>query len=112
MDGRIRTSAVRTAPGFRIQISSTVEKDDAVVAEEAAQQWWRGEDRTAVAGLSGQELPVYIVYRQPYYRVRIGNFASRAGDERAATIVQRRLPGLFHVTDLATLTRGDYVRRM
>lgn len=107
MDGRIRTSAVRTAPGFRIQISSTVEKDDAVVAEEAAQQWWRGEDRTAVAGLSGQELPVYIVYRQPYYRVRIGNFASRAEAERAATIVQRRFPGSFIVPDTVTLSGGN-----
>src|SRR5690625_7613582 len=38
MDGRIRTSAVRTAPGFRIQISSTVEKDDAEIGRASCRE--------------------------------------------------------------------------
>lgn len=107
MDGRIRTEGVRTAPGFRIQISSTVEKDEAVIAEEAAQQWWRSDDRGAIAGLSGDELPVYVVYRQPYYRVRIGNFATRAEADRAASVVQSRFPGSFIVPDTVTLSGGN-----
>lgn len=106
MEARAGSGDARTVQGFRIQVASSVEKDEAVAVEEQAKQWWRSEGSSGASDVLPAELPTYVVYRQPYYRVRIGNFASRSEAERALAMVESRFPGSFIVPDTVTI-RGQ-----
>lgn len=103
MDGRAGEGTVRTVQGFRIQIASSVERYDAVLAEEQAKSWWRDDGQAGSPALFGADLPTYVVYMQPYYRVRVGNFTSRAEAQRALSAVERQFPGSFIVPDTVTV---------
>jgi uncharacterized protein YceK len=103
MDGRAGEGTVRTVQGFRIQIASSVERYDAVLAEEQAKSWWREDGRSGTPSLFGADLPTYVVYMQPYYRVRVGNFTSRAEAQRALSAIERQFPGSFIVPDTVTV---------
>lgn len=106
MEGRAAAGTTTTASGFRVQIFSTLDKSAAVTAEEEAKAWWQAEQSTGAApGLFPDDLPIYTVYRQPYYRVRVGNFTSRAAAERARTYLARRFPEAFIVPDTVTIRR-------
>ena len=78
-------------PGFRIQIVTTLSKQEADQAVEDALAWWRDfEEDPSLHELyprSEPEPPVYQDFRAPYYRVRIGNFISRANAERLLEVV-------------------------
>lgn len=97
----------RTLQGFRIQLVTTPEKDAADAYVEQAIDWWaalpagRRPDYLA----TGNELDVKIAWRQPYYRVRVGSFASRAEAEAALEAVRARFPDAFIVPDTVTVTR-------
>ena len=57
--------------------------------------WWRrANDGTP---------EVYTVYRAPYYRVRVGNYATRGEADRAARSVGGSFPGSFVVQDRVTV---------
>lgn len=103
MDGRASEGTVRTVQGFRIQIVSSVEKDEAVGAEEQVKNWWRSSGQSANPGLFGSDLPTYVVYMQPYYRVRIGNFTTRTEAQRALSAIESQYPGSFIVPDTVTI---------
>lgn len=106
MEGSAREGTERVAQGYRIQISSSIEKDDAVHAEAQAQQWWRSSAATVDVAPFPSELPTYVVFLQPYYRVRIGNFATRDDAAAALPMVEAQFPGSFIVPDTVTL-RGE-----
>lgn len=105
MSGRSASAGVATVQGFRIQIYSTLERSAAVQVEEQAKSWWRTEQPAAPQGLFPDELPVVTRYLQPYYRVRIGNFATRAQAERARSFLARQYPDAFIVPDTVTIRR-------
>lgn len=97
-------SAPRTVQGFRIQIYTTPEKAAADREVEAALAWWDAlpaEQRPST--LQAEDLPVFIKWQQPYYRVRIGDFASRPAAERALSAVRNQFPDAFIVPDLVTI---------
>jgi len=73
----------RQVDGYRIQIFSTTDKDEAEKVRNEAIQWWeiRRNDPLAPVELLGEELPIYILYQPPFYRVRIGDLTSRADAE-------------------------------
>ncbi|PSQ84464.1 MAG: hypothetical protein BRD44_00860 [Bacteroidetes bacterium QS_7_67_15] len=50
-------------------------------------------------------MPVHTVYRQPYYRVRVGNFTSRSEAERALQFLSSRYGDAFIVRDDVTVTQ-------
>lgn len=105
MAGRAAAGTARTVQGFRIQIANVPDKDEADAQVEAAIRWY-AEQREAgrTSGLfSPGAAPVYTVYRQPYYRVRIGNFATRAAADRALAAVAARFPGALVVPDTVTV---------
>lgn len=104
MAGRT-TTGTTTVQGFRVQVYSTLDKTAAVNLEEEARAWWRAERSRAPAGLMPEQLPIYTVYLQPYYRVRIGNFRTRAEADRARQILARRFPDAFIVPDRVTVPR-------
>ena len=89
--------------GFRISILSAVDPLDADRAAAAATAWWQSIEEKgeleAVYDVQEWEPPVYQDYRAPYYRVRIGNFASRADAQRMLDVVEDRFPNAFIVPD-------------
>ena len=52
-----------------------------------------------------EELPVYLRYSQPYYRVRLGDFARREEAEAFWETIRDRFSGAFVVPDMVTITR-------
>ena len=92
----------RTGSGYRIQIYSTQDKRAADRQAEQAVAWWRELHRAGqlddVYLDEPTPPPVYQDFRQPYYRVRLGNFASRAE-------AQRMLSSAFIAPDKVTLSR-------
>lgn len=89
--------------GFRIQIVSTLSKQEADQAVEDALAWWRDfEQDSSLRDLyprSEPEPPVYQDFRAPYYRVRIGNFISRANAERLLEVVAKSYASSFIAPD-------------
>jgi hypothetical protein len=106
MGGRAEQGMVQRVQGFRVQIFNSIDRDKAVQEEEAAQAWWRslaGSERPA--RLWSDTLPTYTDYRQPYYRIRVGDFTTRADAERALNFVKRRFPDAFIAPDVVTIVR-------
>lgn len=96
----------RTLQGYRIQILNTAEKKSADRGVAEATAWW--EDLPAPRrpdGLGQASLDVEVKWQQPYYRVRLGNFATRGEAEAALRAVTSRFPDAFIVPDTVTIVR-------
>jgi hypothetical protein len=100
MEGRVDvpdgTGGERVVDGFRIQVFSSDSRDAAESVRAQAEAWWR--DARSQAGAPGDLSPT-VAYLQPYYRVRLGGFASRDEAERALAFVRPRFPEAFLVPD-------------
>ena len=94
---------VQNVQGFRIQLVSSVEKQVAVQREEAIKAWWRSIPRSERPGFFADPIRVYLHYRQPYYRVRVGNFSSRQQAEQALAYIQSSFPDAFIAIDNVTV---------
>ncbi len=106
MTGTVESGARKlvTIQGFRIQVHSSLDKEGAVAAEERAKAWWRTvTPEEKPSSLNRTELPVYLKYVQPYYRVRVGNFATRDDAEIALQLVLQRFPRAFIAVDRVTV---------
>ncbi len=103
MEGRAGVSAMRTVEGYRVQIFLTESKATADSIYAAAVVWWhRMAAQGALEGIPGAHAdppPVYIVYRAPYYRIRLGNFRTRAEAERLRALAARHFEGAFITSD-------------
>lgn len=77
--------------GYRVQIIQSTNRAEAERAVQSAMSWWRRS--------RGGSPEVYLVYRAPYYRVRVGNFAQRPEADRVA----RAFPNAFVVPDRVTV---------
>ena len=103
MDGVVRRPASGTRSGFRIQVYSSQNRQEADQKVEEVMAWWRQlrDERDLSEAYPGhpQEPPVYLVFRQPYYRVRVGNFLSREEARRFMDLVERRFPEAFVLPD-------------
>ncbi len=89
--------------GFRIQILSTQDREEADQVAAQAVAWWQ---QLAAEGAledvyPGPEStpPVYQDFRAPYYRVRVGNFVLRAQAERMLPVVEDRYASAFIAPD-------------
>jgi len=78
--------------GFRIQIISSQE---VAVVEEARRTFnqWLYEDA------ADYQAETYILFRQPYFRLHVGNFKSRANAIAFNTLVKRKFPDAWIVHD-------------
>ncbi len=115
MAGRVRVPDQGNAPapppqepvaqqveGFRVQIFSSASRDAAERVRGDATQWWRGAQSSAGAPRS---MEVTVAYLQPYYRVRMGAFATRQEAEAALALVRREYGEAFLVPDVVTVMR-------
>lgn len=107
MSGAVGNSkSLKTVSGFRIQIHSSLSKDEAVAKEQQAARWWSTiEPGMRPEGLGTNSLPVYLHFQQPYYRVRIGNFGSREEAQEALELVQETFPSAFIAIDTVRIYR-------
>ena len=105
MEGRVevpvrgsQAPSTRVVDGFRVQVFSSDDRGAAERVRAEAEAWSRGQGGAA-AGLRGE-----VAYLEPYYRVRLGAFASRAAAEEALAAVRAAYPEAFLVPDLVTVT--------
>jgi hypothetical protein len=93
--------------GFRIQVFSGEEKARAEEVMNQAINWWEAiYARTdSVRSVFPEELPVYIEYGAPYYRVRMGDFPTRSRAEKALPIVHLRFPDAWIIPDQVLVYR-------
>ena len=106
LSGQADEGVERTVRGYRVQVLSTKDQSAAERAAAEAEQWWSKQASSAPSDLfSGDGMPVHTVYRQPYYRVRVGNFTSRSEAERALQFLSPRYGDAFIVRDDVTVTQ-------
>lgn len=90
----------RQVDGYRIQVFNTSSRDAAERVRDEAAAWWRGAQSASGAP---RAMDLQIAYQQPYYRVRMGAFASREEADAALALVRQRFPDAFLVADLVTV---------
>lgn len=81
---------------FRIQVKTTPDKDAADAAVGRVLDWWAelpSADRPDA--LADQDLAPEVVWSAPYYRVRVGRFATRAAAEDALAALRQEFPDAF-----------------
>ncbi len=78
--------------GFRVQILST---RDVALADSTRDEFrlW------ASQRLAGHEVEAYIFFRQPYYRVRVGDFRNRRRAVEFSSLLKTRYPEAWVVHD-------------
>lgn len=90
----------RQVEGFRVQVFTSSNRDTAERVRSEAVRWWEGAQSSPGAPAT---MEVIVGYQQPYYRVRMGAFATRAQADEALILVRSRYPEAFLVPDLVTV---------
>ncbi|MEZ4701177.1 MAG: SPOR domain-containing protein [Rhodothermales bacterium] len=86
--------------GYRIQLVFARDKETADNSVQEVIDWWHEQQNLRPNDpLFRGELPVHNIYQQPYYRVRIGDFNSRADAEMLLNLVIEDYPRAFIVVD-------------
>jgi len=75
-----------TALGFRIQIYSGSSRNEAYATQARFQQQY-------------SDIPTYVTYTQPNYRVKVGDFRSRSEAQAFMQEVRRNFPTVFLFTE-------------
>ena len=88
--------------GYRVQVFSTASRDAAERVRSDAVAWWSGARSEPGAPAS---MEATVGYQQPYYRVRLGAFATREEADGALALVRRRFPDAYVVPDTVTVMR-------
>ena len=132
MEGRAAEGITQVVQGFRIQILATADREEADKTVGRALAWWRArqdalqdteeEDleelpepaqpateadtsQVVLAEEGEEELTVDLVYQQPYWKVRVGDFVEREEAARFREEIEDRFPAAFIVIDMITVTR-------
>lgn len=90
-DSTSRAMIVRNS-GFRIQITST---KDVREAESLRRQF----DEWVLSELESSNAHSYVIFRQPFYRVHVGDFRNRAAAQEFSNRVKERFPDAWVVID-------------
>jgi hypothetical protein len=77
-------SSRRTMPGFRIQILNSTDRNSAIDAKTKVYQLY-------------PELKAYLLFQSPYYRIKVGNFKTRAEAETYVKSLQRNFSGSIFI---------------
>jgi hypothetical protein len=92
---------VEQVEGFRIQVFSSADRNEAVKAEDRIKEWFNSltQQRREVLGLQKDPV-IYGFYKQPYYRVRIGDYLSRAEAQPIVNVLKLTFSSVLIVPDL------------
>lgn len=102
MSGRSGAGEMIQMQGYRVQVFSSMERGQAEEQRQKLVQWWQDNVQQDV---EASEVPVVIRYKQPYYRVRIGNFTSRSAAEQFLGRIESAYSGAFVVPDQVQVPR-------
>lgn len=81
---------------YRIQLVQTSDKSAAEATVNRALSWWRELDAAErPVPLREQGFQPDIVWQQPYYRVRVGAFETRAAAREVVPVLRQRFPDAF-----------------
>ena len=81
-------NARRSAPGFRIQVVSTNDRNKAFTAKSTIYQQF-------------PELKAYLLYQSPFYKLKVGNFLKREDAEEYLSAIKQYFPtGVYIVRDV------------
>ncbi len=109
LKGPVEQQVSQTGPGYRIQVYASQDKRNADRRVESAVAWWRRQLRldTLAEVYRGdpEPPPVYLDFRQPYYRVRVGNFSTRSEARSVLQLIETQFPDAFIAPDTVTRTR-------
>jgi len=83
--------------GYRVQVYASENRQNAERVRSDALRWWGGTGRGDIAAI--------VAYLQPYYRVRLGAFASREEADAALAIIRGEYPEAFLVPDVVPVAR-------
>ena len=83
-------SVSKTMPGYRIQIFMEIGNDAINHAQSVKYSFTR----------AFPEIPVYLSYEQPYYRLRVGDFRSRIEAEKYLRLIKPKFSLAFVTTDV------------
>ena len=100
MENRADAGIEIRVDGFRVQVYSTLDQEEAASAEQAVRLFWRETIESAdPEDHLPPEMPVYGLFRQPYYRIRVGDFVDRDEADRIALVLGARFEGALVVPD-------------
>ncbi|GAB5518765.1 MAG: SPOR domain-containing protein [Rhodothermales bacterium] len=106
MNNRTGQPTTYTTDGYRIQVFSSQSKQQADQIWGEAVAWWRNlPTPDQPDGYNPDGLDAEVVYMQPYYRVRLGNFTSRAQAQQLLTLLRARFDRALIVPDRVTVQR-------
>lgn len=93
--------------GYRVQIFSSEEKQRAEDVMSQAIAWWQDlyARVDSVRDVFPRDLPVYLEYGAPYYRVRVGDFLQRGPAEEALPVIRERFADAWVVPDQVLVYR-------
>jgi len=104
LENRADAGVAQVVAGYRIQIFASIDRDAALAAEEAVKLWL--EELLEEIKLENEipdNLPVYNQFKQPLYRIRMGDFTNRADAERVMTVMASSFQRVFVVPDEVTV---------
>ena len=100
MEGRANAGLVSQRSGFRVQIALARAKDEADGVVDEVTQWLeKMQEEYPATRLFQQNMPIHNIYLQPYFRVRLGDFATREKAEELLTYIIEEYPGALVVVD-------------
>ncbi len=106
LESRADAGITQVVRGYRVQVFMSLDRDEAVTVEEDVRGWW---SQLAAEELEEQDMPenlmVYNLFRQPYYRIRVGDFVQRADAERLMLLMFGRFKGASVVPDQVIIQR-------
>lgn len=92
VNAAVRKANARTAKGFRLLVINTNQRNEAIAA------------KTKVY-TNFPELKAYLVYRSPYFRLKVGNFRTREEAEQYQKSLANYFPkGVFIISDIVEIT--------
>jgi SPOR domain len=106
LQNRADVGVEQTVSGYRVQVMATLDPDEADTAQAEVRLWW---DRVSTRLPDGSGLAtrmeVYRLFRQPYYRIRLGDLTQRRDAEELLNLVQSEYDGAFIVPDRVTIRK-------
>lgn len=106
LEDRADAGVAQIVSGYRIQVFSSIDRDAALEIEEYAKQWWENlSPDFKIEHDMPERLPIYNQFKQPLYRVRVGDFTMRSDAERIMTAMAGVFQTVFVVPDQVTVYR-------
>lgn len=88
---------------YHVQLQLTDEKERAVEILGRGERWWEKQPASVrpplVEGTQSSDTPVHIEWKAPFYRVRLGPFATEQQAERVLDAARSAFPDAFVAPD-------------